>query len=171
MIRWTAREGGSYNGRVKTHPRILAIDFGGKYIGLAVSDPLGLTANGLPTLKRANKRGDLDHIRELAQALQVERVVVGHPVHLKGHAGERAKEAERFAGWLRRELELPVELYDERLTSVEAENLLRERGEAAPRSRQSRNQRVEAVNRIAAAVLLQSYLDERVAPRSVETNP
>jgi putative Holliday junction resolvase len=136
-----------------------------------VSDPLGLTANGLPTLKRSNKRGDLDHIRELAQALQVERIVVGHPVHLKGHAGERAKEAERFAGWLRRELELPVELYDERLTSVEAENLLRERGEAAPRSRQSRNQRVEAVNRIAAAVLLQSYLDERVAPRSVETNP
>jgi len=143
--------------------RILAIDFGGKYIGLAVSDALGLTASGLPTLKRSNKRGDLDHIRELVEALQVERIVVGHPVHLKGHAGERAKEAEQFAGWLRRELSVPVELYDERLTSVEAENLLRERGEGRPRSRQSRNQRVEAVNRIAAAVLLQSYLDERVA--------
>jgi putative Holliday junction resolvase len=149
--------------------RILAIDFGGKYIGLAVSDPLGVTSRGLPTLKRANKRADLEHIRELVEALQVERIVVGHPVHLKGHAGERAKEAERFAAWLRRELKLPVELYDERLTSVEAENLLRERGESrrfgAPHSKQSRNQRVEAVNRIAAAVLLQSYLDER--PRSV----
>ncbi|MGH9776854.1 MAG: RuvX/YqgF family protein, partial [Candidatus Acidiferrales bacterium] len=63
---------------MKTHPRILAIDFGGKYIGLAVSDPLRLTANGLPTLKRGNKRGDLDHIRELVEALQVERIVVGH---------------------------------------------------------------------------------------------
>jgi putative Holliday junction resolvase len=152
---------------VKTQPRILAIDFGGKYIGLAVSDPLGVTARGLPTLKRGHKRADLDHIRELVEALRVERIVVGHPLHLKGHAGKRAKEAERFAAWLRRELKLPVELYDERLTSVEAENLLRERGESrrfgAPHWTQSRNQRVQAVNRIAAAVLLQSYLDERAA--------
>ena len=154
---------------MKKHPRILAVDFGGKFIGLAVSDPLGVTVRGLPTLKRANKRADLDHIRELAAALVVERVVVGHPVHLRGHAGERAREAERFAGWLRQELELPVELYDERLTSVEAENLLRERGERPPRTRQSRNQRVETINRLAAAVLLQSYLDEhRTHPTPAE---
>ncbi|HXE74415.1 MAG TPA: Holliday junction resolvase RuvX [Candidatus Xenobia bacterium] len=149
---------------MKKHPRILGIDFGGKFIGLAVSDPLGVTVRGLPTLKRANKRADLDHLRELVQALGVERVVVGHPVHLRGHAGERAREAERFAAWLRRELGLPVELYDERLTSAEAENLLRERGQRAPRTRQSRTQRVETVNRLAAAVLLQSYLDDRRAP-------
>ncbi len=146
---------------MKTRPRILAIDFGGKFIGLAVSDPLGVTVRGLPTLKRTNKRADLQRIRELVEALGVERVVVGHPLHLRGHAGERAREAERFAAWMRRELELPVELYDERLTSVEAENLLRERGERTPRTRQSRTQRIETVNRLAAAVLLQSYLDER----------
>lgn len=154
---------------MKTRPRILAIDFGGKFIGLAVSDPLGVTVRGLPTLKRSNKRADLEHIRELVEALGVERVVVGHPLHLRGHAGDRAREAERFAAWLRRELELPVELYDERLTSVEAESLLRERGERPPRTRQSRTQRIETVNRLAAAVLLQSYLDERVAhPTSAE---
>ncbi len=148
---------------MKTRPRILAIDFGGKFIGLAVSDPLGITVRGLPTLKRSKKRADLDHIRELVEALGVERVVIGHPLHLRGHAGERAREAERFAAGLRQELDCPVELYDERLTSVEAENLLRERGEQRPRSRQSRNQRVETINRLAAAVLLQSYLDDRVA--------
>ncbi len=148
---------------MKTRPRILAIDFGGKFIGLAVSDPLGVTVRGLPTLKRSNKRADLEHIRELVEALQVERIVIGHPLHLRGHAGERAREAERFAAWLRQELELPVELYDERLTSVEAENLLRERGERPPRTRQSRTQRIETVNRLAAAVLLQTYLDERTA--------
>lgn len=156
------QEGGSYNGWVKRQARILAVDFGGKYIGLAVSDPLGLTARGLPTLKRKNKRGDLEQIREVVEACEVERIVVGHPLHLRGHAGARAREAERFAAGLRRELELPVELYDERLTSVEAESLLRERGERPPRRRQSRNQRIEAVNRLAAAVLLQSYLDEKV---------
>ncbi len=151
---------------MKTRPRILAIDFGGKFIGLAVSDPLGVTVRGLPTLKRSNKRADLEHIRELVEALGVERVVIGHPLHLRGHAGERAREAERFAAWMRHELDLPVELYDERLTSVEAENLLRERGERTPRSRQSRTQRIETVNRLAAAVLLQSYLDERPAHRT-----
>ena len=151
---------------MKKHPRILAIDFGWKFIGLAVSDPLGVTARGLPTLKRAHKRADLDHIRELAEALGVERVVVGHPVHLRGHAGERAREAERFAAGLRQELDLPVELYDERLTSVEAESLLRERGERPPRTRQSRTQRIETINRLAAAVLLQSYLDDRRTHRT-----
>ena len=132
--------------------RILAIDFGSKNLGLAVSDPTRLIAQGLPTLKRANRRADLTRLRELVEAMGVERILVGHPLHLKGYAGERARQAARFADWLRRELRLPVELVDERLTSVEAEHLLHARGA-------SKKERRESVDRVAAALLLQTYLD------------
>lgn len=138
-------------------------------MGLAVSDPLGLTAQGLPTLRRTNRRADLARIRELVEAYQIERVVVGHPLHLKGYAGARAREAERFADWLRRDLKLPVELFDERLTSAEAERLLRAAGS-------SRRQRKEAADRIAATLILQTYLDMRAAqladgPAPASPNP
>lgn len=132
--------------------RILALDLGSKNIGLAVSDPLGITAQGLPTLKRSNRRADLERLRELADAYQVERIVLGHPLHLKGYASARAREAERFADWLRRDLKLPVELFDERLTTAEAERLLREAGA-------SRRERREAADQIAATLILQTYLD------------
>jgi len=132
--------------------RILAIDFGSKNLGLAVSDPTRLIAQGLPTLKRTNRRADLTRLRELVEAMGVERILVGHPLHLKGYAGERARQAARFADWLRRELRLPVELVDERLTSVEAGNLLHARGA-------SKKERRESVDRVAAALLLQTYLD------------
>lgn len=141
-------------------PRILALDLGSKNIGLAVTDPLGLTAQGLPTLKRTNKRADLARLREVVEALGVERIVVGHPLHLKGFAGARAQEAERFAAWLRRELRLTVELFDERLTSVEAENLLREAG---ARRFRTRNERKRAIDQIAATLILQSYLEHQAA--------
>jgi len=139
---------------VNSHPRILALDLGSKTIGVAVSDPLGITAQGLPTLKRTQRRADLERLRELAVAYQVERIVVGHPLHLKGYAGARAQEAERFADWLRRDLKLPVVLFDERLTSAEAQRLLREAG-SSPR------QRREAADQIAATLILQTYLDQR----------
>lgn len=147
-------------------PRILALDLGGKNIGLAVTDPLGLTAQGLPTLKRANKRADLARLREVVEALGVERIVVGHPLHLKGFAGARAQEAERFAAWLRRALRLPVELFDERLTSVEAENLLREAG---ARRFRTRNERKRAIDQIAATLILQSYLEHQAARAAAES--
>lgn len=160
---WTGREGASYNNGSMMNPRrILALDLGAKNIGLAVSDPLGLTAQGLPTLRRTNKHADLARIRELVEALQVERVVVGHPLHLKGFAGARAREAERFAAWLRRQFNLPVELFDERLTSWEAEQVLRERGtKDRPRTAQGRTKRKEAVDRVAASLILQAYLDQQ----------
>lgn len=149
--------------------RILAIDLGSKNVGLAVSDPLGLIAQGLPTLRRTNRRADLARIRELVEAYNVERIVVGHPLHLKGYAGARAREAERFADWLRRDLGRPVELFDERLTSFEAEQLLRKAGNNPAAGRGSRHRRQkhkEAVNRVAAALILQTYLDQQAARTS-----
>jgi len=139
---------------IDSEQRILALDLGSKTIGLAVSDPLGLTAQGLPTLWRSNRRADLTHLRELVAALGVTRVVVGHPLHLKGYAGARAKEAERFADWLRAELAVPVELFDERLTTAEAERRLRE-------AKVTRAKRKQVVDQIAATLLLQAYLDRQ----------
>jgi len=141
--------------------RILALDLGTKTIGLAVSDPLGLTAQGLPTLQRSNRRADLTHLRELVEALGVTRVVVGHPLHLKGYAGARAQEAERFADWLRAELAVPVELFDERLTTAEAERCLRE-------AKVGRAKRKQVVDQMAATLLLQAYLDRQAALRATE---
>ncbi|MFQ5695184.1 MAG: Holliday junction resolvase RuvX [Terriglobia bacterium] len=144
--------------------RILALDLGSKNIGLAISDPLGLTAQPLPTLRRTNKRNDLERLRELVDAYQVVTLVVGHPLHLKGYAGARAHEAERFAEGLRRELGLRVELFDERLTSAEAERLMREAGA-------SRRQRREAADQVAATLILQTYLDQRAAGAADATPP
>lgn len=150
---------------MKSGGRILAIDLGSKNIGLAVSDPTGLIARGLPTLRRSKRRADLARLRELVEAMQVERVVVGHPLQLKGYAGARAELAARFADWLRRELGLPVELFDERLTSWEAENLLRRKRARGPgtRARPAKDD----VDRIAACVILQSYLDHQARRESV----
>jgi putative Holliday junction resolvase len=148
---WTPGKRGSYNEKVKPRGRILAIDFGAKNLGLAATDPTGTIVQSLPTLRRRQKRADLERLRELATALGAERIVVGHPLHLKGYAGARAQEAERFAAWLGRELKLPVELFDERLTSWEADELLRKRG-ASPKERK------ESADRVAAALLLEAYL-------------
>jgi len=141
---------------VTTPGRVLALDLGSKTIGLAVSDPLGLTAQGLPTLRRRGRRADLERLRELVTAYQVEHLVVGHPLHMKGYASSRAQEAERFAKHLQRDLKLPVDLFDERLTTVEAERLLREAGA-------SRRERREAADQIAATLILQTYLDQKAA--------
>ncbi|MBI4466059.1 MAG: Holliday junction resolvase RuvX [Acidobacteria bacterium] len=165
---WTPRESAPYNGRVKSSGRILAIDLGSKNIGLAVTDALGLGAQGLPTLRRTNRRADLKRLRELVEAIEVERIVVGHPLHLKGYAGARAQQAARFADWLRRELRLPVELFDERLTSWEAEQRLRAAGS---RRFGTRAQRKDAVDRLAATLILESYLEHQTARAAREKNP
>ena len=136
--------------------RVLAIDWGTKNVGLAASDPLGITAQPLPTLRRKNRRADFERIGELVEALGVDRVLVGHPLHLKGYAGARAHEAERFAERLREQLDVPVEMFDERLTSAEAERVMLDAG-------LSRSKRREKSDQIAAQLILQAYLDQQAA--------
>jgi putative holliday junction resolvase len=132
--------------------RILAIDFGTKRMGLAVSDALGITAQGLPTLQRTRIADDLQHLQSLVEEYSIRRVLVGNPVgHSGGETGMSALVAE-FAEKLRRRVECPVELRDERLTSVEANRTLREAG-------LSIGKRQRAVDRISAVLLLQGYLD------------
>ncbi|HBY60248.1 MAG TPA: Holliday junction resolvase RuvX [Solibacterales bacterium] len=137
--------------------RILALDFGKRRIGLALSDPLGLTAQGLQTLVRTTLREDLAHIGKLAAEREVTRFVVGLPVNMNGTEGPAAARARQFADKLAQFSGLPVDLWDERLTSVEAEELFRELGVSASRRRGD-------VDRVAAAILLQEYLDHHRPP-------
>ena len=114
----------SGNGHTIVTARILAIDFGMKRMGLAVSDALGMTAQGLPTLQRTRLADDLERLHSLVEEYSVERVLVGNPI---GHSGGETAMSERvaeFAEKLRRRLPCPVELRDERLTSVEANRTL-----------------------------------------------
>jgi len=132
--------------------RVLAIDFGLKRMGLAVSDALGVTAQGLATLERVRIADDLNHIRKLVEEYAAERVVLGNPLSKAGAETAMSGQVAAFAEKLRRILACPVELWDERLTSVEANRMLRESGIGIEKRRR-------ATDRVAATLLLQSYLD------------
>jgi putative Holliday junction resolvase len=134
------------------NPRILAIDFGTRRMGLAVSDALGMTAQGLPTLERTRLANDLERLRMLVEEYSVGRVLVGNPIGHSGAETAMSQQVAEFVEKLRRRLPCPVELRDERLTSVEANRTLREAGLSIGKRRR-------AVDRVAAVLLLQSYLD------------
>lgn len=139
--------------------RILAIDFGTRRLGLAVSDPLGITAQGIATLDRTRLEDDLRHIRKLVEEYSAERVVLGNPISARGTETSMSERVAAFARKLRRKLDCPVELLDERLTSAQAGRVLRESGISIEKRRR-------AVDRVAATLLLQAYLDRRASERS-----
>jgi putative Holliday junction resolvase len=143
-----------------THGRIMAIDYGRKRFGLALSDELGLTSRPLTTLPRTNRRDDLRRLRLLARENKVRHIVVGLPLRLDGSAGEMASEVKRFAIRLNKELGLPVEMFDERLTSwgVNETEMLTDRRKAHDAHRDD----------IAAAIILRDYLAAR---RAVQEKP
>jgi|SRR5215469_3256977 len=136
--------------------RILALDFGSRNIGLAVSDELGLTAQGLPTYRRSNKKNDFDHLRRLVRQYAVVEIVMGLPLRMSGDEGIQAERVHDFADELRRRFKLPVHLFDERLTSVEANRVLRE-------TEMSIRRRAEVVDQLAAVLILQAFLEFRKA--------
>jgi putative Holliday junction resolvase len=144
--------------------RILAIDFGTKRMGLAVSDGLGMTAQGLPTLQRTRIADDLERLRLLVEEYSVERVLVGNPIGHSGGETSMSQQVAEFVEKLRRRLPCPVELRDERLTSVEANRTLREMGLTLGKRRR-------AVDRVAAVLLLQGYLDYLENERSRGSRP
>lgn len=133
-------------------PRILAIDFGMKRMGLAISDALGITAQGLQTLQRTNMENDLRAIQKLVEEYSAERVILGNPMSHSGTETAMSHRVSAFAEKLRRRLNCPVELSDERLTSVQANRMLRESGMGLEKRR-------AAVDRVAVTLLLQGYLD------------
>ncbi len=123
-----------------------------KRIGLAVSDALGITAQGLPTRTRTRVEDDLRHIQNLAHDYSVALVIVGNPVGQAGAETAMSRQAAAFAEKLARRLACPVQLWDERLTTAQAMRMLRESGIGIEKRRQARD-------RVAATLLLQNYLD------------
>jgi putative Holliday junction resolvase len=140
------------------HRAILAIDYGRRRIGLALSDECGLTARPLGILSRTNRRHDVVRLRELCRTHAVGSIVVGWPVHLDGTPGTMAAEAARFAERLRKQLGLPVDLLDERLSSWEAEQVV---STTKPREGTSLRKR-KTLDDLAAAVILRDYLSRAV---------
>jgi putative Holliday junction resolvase len=139
---------------MNSHPRILGLDVGSKRIGLAVSDPLGITAQGIETIQRQNKRLDFEQLERVIRAYAVAELVVGLPLRMSGEEGIQAEKMQLFAEELRKRFQLPVHLCDERLTSVQANRLLRETDMSIKR-------RGAVVDRMAAVLILQSWMDAR----------
>lgn len=145
-------------------PRYLALDIGAKRIGIAVSDELGLTAQPVMTLEvRRTRRDDLRSIARLARRFAVSAIVVGNPLHLSGDQSPRAAKVQAFAAELGELTGLPIHLWDERLTSHEAHQILYQAGHA-------RRQHKDTVDQVAATLILQSFLNEKsIQPPSPES--
>lgn len=132
--------------------RFLGLDLGTKRIGVALSDEMGWTSQGLTTLQRKGGKKDLESIGRLVEEHSVEGIVLGLPLNMNGSEGKAAEQARRFAGLLEEHLGIPVHLWDERLTSWEAEGILKEAEVKAKKRKQ-------VVDKLAATLILKSYLD------------
>ena len=141
----------------------MGLDYGSKTIGVAVSDPMGLTAQGLEIIRREEEnklRKSLRRIEELVLEYQVEEIVLGFPKNMNNTIGERAEKSLQLKETLERRLGLPVVMWDERLTTVEADRTLIEAGVR-------RENRKKYVDMIAAVFILQGYLDAKANPDTV----
>ena len=136
--------------------RVLGLDIGSRRIGIAVSDPLGITAQGLDTLHRKNKKYDFAYLHRIIREYEVKEIVVGLPLRMSGGEGAQAGKIRAFAEDLGKHFKLVVHLWDERLTSAEANRLLRQ----ADLSIEKRGQ---AVDRMAAILILQSWMDHQTS--------
>ena len=135
--------------------RVMGLDYGMKTVGVAISDPLGLTAQGIETIQRKEEnklRRTCARIEELIKEYQVEKIVLGFPKHMNNDIGERAEKALEFGEMLKRRTGIEIVMWDERLTTVEAERTLMESGVR-------RENRKQYVDQIAAVFILQGYLD------------
>jgi putative holliday junction resolvase len=151
---------------------ILALDYGRARIGLAIADNQTRLAKPLATLERINRNEDMRRLRELVREQGVTQIIVGLPLRLDGSRGEMAKEASRFAERVRKQIGVPIEMVDERLTSWEAQRLLEEEGgramntparvvlgrNSASEKRKSKAEGKMTVDAVAAAVMLKEYL-------------
>jgi putative Holliday junction resolvase len=142
--------------------RILALDVGDRRIGLALSDPLGYTAQPLFTLHRTNRRADMKAMARVLRKHAVTEIVVGNPLYMSGDLSPQATKAQAFADDLRMEFGVTVHLWDERLTTTQAHRHLDDAGHAG-----GRGERKAVIDQVAAVLILQAYLEAR-AYRRVE---
>jgi putative Holliday junction resolvase len=133
--------------------RIMGLDIGTKTIGVAISDELGITAQGLKTIKRKTKEDDFDELQSIISQFQIEKIVVGLPKNMDGSLG---KQAEFVFGWIeehKKKIEIPMETWDERLSTVEASKTLL-------KADLSRKKRKGVIDKVAAVLILQGYLQQ-----------
>ena len=134
--------------------RILGLDYGDRTIGVAVSDEMGWTAQGVEVIRRKNLESDLGRLRQLVEEYKLEAFVLGMPKNMNGTIGPRGELSMEFAEILRKNFGLPVHLWDERLTTVSAHRTLIE-------ADVSRRKRKQVVDKLAASIILQGYLDSK----------
>jgi putative Holliday junction resolvase len=134
--------------------RVMGIDLGRRRIGVAATDALGLTVQPLETIARTSLRKDMNRIAELVQENQIAELVVGLPLHMSGEAGSKAERAQQFAGHLRARLKLPVHLFDERLTTWQAHQVLSAQSASIAK-------RKEVIDQVSAMLILEGWLAER----------
>jgi putative holliday junction resolvase len=132
--------------------RILGLDIGSKRIGVAISDELGFTAQGIETLSCKNSEDDVAAIAELAEKYNVEAIVVGIPYNMDGSAGPQAEKVRAMIELINRRAKIAVHEWDERLSTVAAERVLLE-------ADMSRSKRRKVIDKVAAVIILQGYLD------------
>lgn len=143
--------------------RILGLDYGSRRIGVAICDELGMTAQGVATIVRRNREADLGAIDEMVRRHGVELIVIGYPLRLDGSEGIQCEKINRFIRRLEARLSLPVIRWDETLSTKEAEELLRQGGV-------NREKRRGIVDRVAASIILQGYLDAKVHEGNRDNN-
>lgn len=137
--------------------RVMGLDFGARTVGVAMTDPMGLTAQPVKTITREREsaiRKTLSEIAALIEEYQVERVILGLPLNMNDSEGERAEKTRAFAEKLAARITVPIEFMDERLTTLAAQEILDESG--VPRSEQKR-----VIDQVAAQLILQSWMHER----------
>ena len=136
--------------------RVMGLDFGSKTVGVAISDPLFVTAQGIETIRRKSEnklRQTLARIKELCDEYEVERIVLGYPVHMDGTSGIRCEKTRKFAELLEKRTSLEIIFRDERLTTVQADEILSDMG--VPKS-----DKKQYIDMIAAVVILQDYMND-----------
>lgn len=133
--------------------RILSLDYGEKRIGIAVSDPLGITAQPVDYISNKGKKKNLLKIEELISKYNIKKIVIGVPFNLSGGESQKTKEVNRFVEFLRKNLDIEIIGIDESLTTFDAESILIQ-------ADISRKKRKEKIDKLAAAIILQQYLNE-----------
>ncbi len=144
--------------------RIMGLDYGSKTVGVSVCDPLGLTAQALETIVRKDEnklRQTCRRIEALIQEYEITSIILGYPMNMDDSVGERGRKTEEFKEMLEKRTGLPVVLWDERLTTVEADEILRESGVPA-------RDRKKVIDKVAAGIILQSYLNATESERQKE---
>jgi putative Holliday junction resolvase len=136
----------------KKKMRIMGLDIGSQTIGVAISDELGITAQGLKTIRRTSKQADFEEIRRIVNQFQIGKIVVGLPKNMNGTLGKQAEMVLRWIKDLKEKVHLPVETWDERFSTVEASKVLLE-------ADVSRSKRRKAVDKLAAVIILQGHID------------